>query len=223
MDAMGVSTYVDTELDRALLPAVLQGEFRLVLISGNAGDGKTAFLQRLEKEVEARGGSANRDFANGSELALADKRYLINYDGSQDEGNKDNNQVLLDLIELKNTRVTVGGNSVNTSRLRRAPPRVISMYSTEISGTLAISASLMKMVWLPVLCTFAAWLVGFRGAELGILFLYFASPTAAASYVMARAANGNHELAAAIIVITTLMAAITTNIGIFVLQWGGWI
>jgi len=80
MDAMGVSTYVDTELDRALLPAVLQGEFRLVLISGNAGDGKTAFLQRLEKEVEARGGSANRDFANGSELALADKRYLINYE-----------------------------------------------------------------------------------------------------------------------------------------------
>ena len=98
MDAMGVSTYVDTELDRALLPAVLQGEFRLVLISGNAGDGKTAFLQRLEKEVEVRGGSANRDFANGSELALADKSYLINYDGSQDEGNKDNNQVLLDFL-----------------------------------------------------------------------------------------------------------------------------
>ena len=35
--------------------------------------------------------------------------------------------------------------------------------------------------------------------------------------------NGNHELAAAIIVITTLMAALTTNLGIFVLQWGGWI
>jgi len=55
------------------------------------------------------------------------------------------------------------------------------------------------------------------------LFLYIGSPTAAASYVMARAANGNHELAASIIVITTLMAAITTNIGIFILQWGGWI
>jgi predicted permease len=40
---------------------------------------------------------------------------------------------------------------------------------------------------------------------------------------MARAAQGNHELAAAIIVMTTLMAAITTNVGIFVLQWGGWI
>ncbi|MDN3234326.1 protein kinase [Pseudomonas sp. WAC2] len=98
MDALGFSAYVDTGLDRALLPAVLSGEFRLVLISGNAGDGKTAFLQRLEKEVEVRGGSANRGLPNGSELALGGKRYLINYDGSQDEGNKDNNQVLLDFL-----------------------------------------------------------------------------------------------------------------------------
>lgn len=98
MDALGFSAYVDTALDRDLLPAVLLGEFRLVLISGNAGDGKTAFLQRLEKEVEARGGVAKRDLPNGSELTLGGKRYLINYDGSQDEGNKDNNQVLLDFL-----------------------------------------------------------------------------------------------------------------------------
>ncbi|MDD1013272.1 AEC family transporter [Pseudomonas rubra] len=99
----------------------------------------------------------------------------------------------------------------------------LSLASLRESGGLALSASLVKMLWLPVIGTLAAWLCGFRGAELGILFLYIGSPTAAASYVMARAANGNHELAASIIVITTLMAAITTNIGIFLLQWGGWI
>ncbi|QBF25318.1 AEC family transporter [Pseudomonas tructae] len=99
----------------------------------------------------------------------------------------------------------------------------LSLASLRESGGLAVSASLVKMLWLPVIGTLAAWLCGFRGAELGILFLYIGSPTAAASYVMARAANGNHELAASIIVITTLMAAITTNIGIFLLQWGGWI
>lgn len=98
----------------------------------------------------------------------------------------------------------------------------LSLASLRESGALAISASLMKMVWLPLVCTAGAWLYGFRGAELGVLFLYFASPTAAASFVMARAANGNHELAASIIVITTLAAAVTTNIGIFLLQWGGW-
>ncbi|TDJ77884.1 AEC family transporter [Pseudomonas putida] len=99
----------------------------------------------------------------------------------------------------------------------------LSLAALRDSGKLAIDASLVKMVWLPLLGTLGAWLCGFRGAELGILFLYIGSPTAAASYVMARAANGNHELAASIIVITTLMAAITTNIGIFILQWGGWI
>ena len=68
-----------------------------------------------------------------------------------------------------------------------------------------------------------AWAWGFRDADLAILFLYFASPTAAASYVMARAVNGNHELAAVIIVITTLAAVVTTNVGLLLLQWAGWI
>ncbi|WAE53546.1 AEC family transporter [Stutzerimonas frequens] len=87
----------------------------------------------------------------------------------------------------------------------------------------ALSSSLMKMVWLPAVATLGAWAFGFRGAELGILFLYFASPTAAASFVMARAVNSNHQLAAAIIVITTLMAALSINLGLFLLRWLGWI
>jgi hypothetical protein len=40
---------------------------------------------------------------------------------------------------------------------------------------------------------------------------------------MARAVNGNHQLAAAIIVITTLAAVVTINIGLLLLQWTGWI
>lgn len=99
----------------------------------------------------------------------------------------------------------------------------LSLASLRASSDLAIGASLMKMLWLPLLGTGGAWLCGFRQAELGILFLFFASPTAAASFVMARAAGANHELAAAIIVITTLLAVLTTNLGLFVLQWGGWI
>ena len=99
----------------------------------------------------------------------------------------------------------------------------LSLASLRESGKVALGASVMKMVWLPLLGTLGAFFCGFREAELGILFLFFASPTAAASFVMAKAAGANHQLAAAIIVITTLAAAITTNIGLFVLQWGGWI
>lgn len=99
----------------------------------------------------------------------------------------------------------------------------LSLASLRQSGGLALSASLWKMIWLPLLATFGAFFCGFRHAELGILFLYFASPTAAVSYVMAKASGGNHELAASIIVITTLTAVLTTNLGLLVLQWGGWI
>lgn len=97
----------------------------------------------------------------------------------------------------------------------------LSLASLRESSGLAISASLMKMVWLPALATLGAWLWGFRGAELAILFLYFGSPTAAASFVMARAVGGNHQLAATIIVVTTLAAVVTTNVGLFVLKWSG--
>ena len=99
----------------------------------------------------------------------------------------------------------------------------LSLSVLRESSALATSSSLMKMVWLPALATLGAWLAGFRGAELGILFLYFASPTAAASYVMARAVNSNHQLAATIIVLTTLWAAVTINAGLFLLGWLGWI
>ena len=55
LDAMGRLIYVPTALDRALQPATLAGGFRLVLISGNAGDGKTAFIQQVEDEARQQG------------------------------------------------------------------------------------------------------------------------------------------------------------------------
>ena len=99
----------------------------------------------------------------------------------------------------------------------------LTLASLRQSSGVALSSSLMKVLWLPLLATIGAWLWGFRGADLAILFLYFASPTAAASFVMAKAVNGNHQLAAAIIVITTLASVLTTNLGLLLLQWAGWI
>ena len=99
----------------------------------------------------------------------------------------------------------------------------LTLESLRESSGVAISSSLMKVLWLPLVATLGAWLWGFRDADLAILFLYFASPTAAASFVMAKAVGGNHQLAAAIIVLTTLATVVTTNLGLFVLQWAGWI
>ncbi|MGR4067482.1 AEC family transporter [Halomonas sp. LR3S48] len=99
----------------------------------------------------------------------------------------------------------------------------LSLGSIRASGRLAMGASLMKMVTLPLGATVAAWLVGFEERELGVLFLFFASPTAAASFVMVKAMGGNAALSANIIALTTLMASLTITVGVFTLKVAGWI
>ncbi len=87
-------TYVETALDRELVPAVLAGEFRLVVISGNAGDGKTAFLQKLEARAQGEGAIIDRSVANGCRFEFQGRIYQSNYDGSQDEGDETSDAVL---------------------------------------------------------------------------------------------------------------------------------
>ncbi|MFA0380640.1 AEC family transporter [Vibrio sp. 10N.222.54.A3] len=78
-------------------------------------------------------------------------------------------------------------------------------------------ASSYKLIASPLLITLAAWYLGFEGLDLGLIFLMSAAPTAAASYVMARAMGGNSTLAANIIALTTVVSLITCTLGIFLL------
>src|SRR6185436_19912781 len=93
LDAISEQTYVETALDRDLLPSVLAGEFALVVISGNAGDGKTAFLQELEQRAADDGADLDRSLANGARFVIRGRTYLSHYDGSQDEGDQKNDDV----------------------------------------------------------------------------------------------------------------------------------
>jgi serine/threonine protein kinase len=97
LDAIGKLTYIPTRLDTQLRSAVLNGDFRLVIISGNAGDGKTAFIQQLEEQAKAQGGIIQRSL-NGATFTLGERTFYSNYDGSQDEGDKANDQVLRDFL-----------------------------------------------------------------------------------------------------------------------------
>jgi len=94
LDLISEQTYVETALDRDLLPSVLSGEFSLVIISGNAGDGKTAFLQKLERRAEDEQTTVDRSLPNGARFELRGRVFLSNYDGSQDEGDQKNDDVL---------------------------------------------------------------------------------------------------------------------------------
>ncbi|UCZ57284.1 AEC family transporter [Desulfurispirillum indicum] len=88
------------------------------------------------------------------------------------------------------------------------------------SGT-ALMATAYKLIILPAPMLFGAWLLGYSGMTLGVLFLIFACPTAAASYVMARSMGGNASLAANIIALTTVLGTLTISLGVFGLSLTG--
>ena len=80
-------------------------------------------------------------------------------------------------------------------------------------------SSILKIIAAPILITGGAYLFGFTGIQLGLVFFMSASPTAAASYVMARSMGHNSELAANIIAMTTIGSLITCSLGISFLYW----
>ncbi|KZY47966.1 MULTISPECIES: AEC family transporter [unclassified Oleiphilus] len=94
----------------------------------------------------------------------------------------------------------------------------IKLNELKDSNHLALKATLLKLVGLPLLFTLAALVMGFKDLALGTLFLMFASPTATASFVMAKAMRGNAELAATIIALSTVLSLLTVSTGIFVLR-----
>ena len=92
LDDIGRETYIPTLLDDQLRSALLAGEFRLVAVTGNAGDGKTAFIQQIERATEVAPTLTKRP--NGSEFSSAGRRFVTNHDGSQDEEDTANDEVL---------------------------------------------------------------------------------------------------------------------------------
>lgn len=95
LDEVAQKTYIDTRLDKELVPAILDGSFKLVIITGNAGDGKTALIQQLECQAEKLHPLPTK---NGSRFVVRGTWFQSNYDGSQDEGDKDNDQVLEEFL-----------------------------------------------------------------------------------------------------------------------------
>lgn len=91
-----------------------------------------------------------------------------------------------------------------------------STLKNGLFGSLLSSAG--KLIFVPVILTLGGYFMGYRGMELGVLFLMSSAPTASASYIMVRAMNGNSALAANVIVITTLASLISTSIGVTVLR-----
>ncbi len=101
LDEIARLTYVRTSLDKRLAPDIADGRFRLVVITGNAGDGKTAFLQQVEQyfSEHLRVDVEPLPSANGSRWTYGGVSYETNYDGSQDEGEVASDEVLARFFE----------------------------------------------------------------------------------------------------------------------------
>src|SRR5262249_52767601 len=86
--------YVPTKVDRELYADIGAGRFNLVVITGNAGDGKTAFVQMLQQRLVDDGASVEpQETGNGAVIHYDGRRLVTNLDGSQDEGERSNDDV----------------------------------------------------------------------------------------------------------------------------------
>jgi predicted permease len=82
----------------------------------------------------------------------------------------------------------------------------------------AVMAALGKTVILPGIMVTLAALLGFRDAALGVVLIQFGAPTAVSSYIMAKKMKNDGELAAQILLLTTMFCVISIFIGIFILK-----
>ncbi|MDQ1015772.1 methylation-associated defense system protein kinase MAD6 [Streptomyces afghaniensis] len=98
LDPQDMQVYVETALDRELVPALRAGRHALVIVTGNAGDGKTAFLESFEAQARRLGGQFGSGRLNGSDFTLDGHRFRTNHDGSQDEADAASDDVLEDFF-----------------------------------------------------------------------------------------------------------------------------
>lgn len=113
-------TYTETKLDKQLIQDIKDLKYKLIIITGNAGDGKTAFIHRIESQGTDK---IPYQSNNGSQFYINGVRFESNYDGSQDEEEKANDEVLSQFLSPFNaisdyTKATEGRViAINEGRL----------------------------------------------------------------------------------------------------------
>lgn len=95
----------------------------------------------------------------------------------------------------------------------------INLKSIREASGLAFGSSIIKNILSPLIATVAAYYLGLRGDDLGLIFVIFGCPTAIASFIMAASMGGNIRLAGNIVIISTLGSLFTMTLGLFILKF----
>jgi serine/threonine protein kinase len=98
-DDFARDTYVDTLLDTELLPAILGSRMRLVLLTGNPGDGKTSFLVQVGNRLRSRGAREITADASGWRLSLDGHTFVAIYDASESHQGKSSDELMREALD----------------------------------------------------------------------------------------------------------------------------
>lgn len=113
----------------------------------------------------------------------------------------------LSAIAVPLALITIGG-SFDMTRIKNA-------------FTLSMISSVIKVIITPLVFMPVGILLGMRGYELGILFVYCAAPAAVSSYIMSAGMGGDADIASNIVVYSTLLSGVIIVLGMFLFKTAG--
>lgn len=88
------NTYVRTELDDILLPDILDGKWNCVALSGNPGDGKTAFLEEVRRALLNGNAKEIECNAAGWRIQANEREFVAVYDASESHEGQSSDDLL---------------------------------------------------------------------------------------------------------------------------------
>ena len=125
-------TYIETGLETKLLPQIMSGGKRVILLTGNPGGGKTSFLYTVRDRLVDQGGELDtpkNQYGNEPEWSVLyeGRRYHAVLDASASDGPRTANQVVVGALEsaFKNNGVAL--IAINDGRLKQ----FASLYEDE--------------------------------------------------------------------------------------------
>jgi len=86
-----------------------------------------------------------------------------------------------------------------------------------------IWASISKLLFMPLIGTSLAHALGFKGQELGLIYLMLSAPTAVSSYIMAKKMSSYGAMAAEMIALSTAFSTLIITLGLILLKTAAYI
>ena len=128
-------TFLQTSLERDLLPEIIAGKRKVLLLTGNPGGGKTSFLHAIYEELLSRGGTKlSADSVDGGSpewtIAFEGKIFHAILDASQSNGETSANEMVRNALDGALNGQSIALIAINDGRLKQ----VMRLYDDEFEN-----------------------------------------------------------------------------------------